>query len=204
MEGLLMGLSYMREANKKTKKTIAIIPARGGSKRLHRKNTSLIWGKPMISWVIDEAKKSKHIDEVWVTTEDNEIAEIARSNGAKVHERSADLAKDHVYKMEAIRECFNYIKSLEDLQYTVISLQANSPEITYQILDSAIECFIENDRNELFSVGNNLMMNAAFRIMKDWYVFQKDLSTKTGAFVCDLIDVHTSEDIKKIEARKKK
>ena len=48
------------------------------------------------------------------------------------------------------------------------------------------------------------MMNAAFRIMKSWYVFQRDLSTKTGVFVCDLVDVHTTEDIKEIESRNSK
>jgi len=51
------------------------------------------------------------------------------------------------------------------------------------------------------SVGPNLMQNAAFRIMKNWYVFQKDLSTKSGVFVCDVHDVHTVEDIKFIEKR---
>jgi len=44
-------------------------------------------------------------------------------------------------------------------------------------------------------------MNAAFRIMKNWYVYQRDLSTKTGAFICDVHDVHTIEDVKFIEKR---
>jgi CMP-N-acetylneuraminic acid synthetase len=205
MEGLLMGLSYMIEANIKKPKIIAIIPARGGSKRLHRKNISLIWGKPMISWVINEAKKSEYIDEVWVTTEDDEIAEIAKLSGARIHKRPAELSKDNVYKMEAIRECFDCIKSSQNTNnYIVVSLQANSPEIKSEILDGAIKTFIDHDRNELISVGPNMMQNAAFRIMKDWYVFQKDLSTKTGVYMCDLIDVHTEEDVKSIEARNKK
>jgi NAD(P)H-flavin reductase len=85
-----------------------------------------------------------------------------------------------------------------------VSLQANSPEIKSEILDDAIKTFIDHDRNELISVGPNMMQNAAFRIMKDWYVFQKDLSTKTGVYMCDLIDVHTEEDVKSIEARNKK
>ena len=48
------------------------------------------------------------------------------------------------------------------------------------------------------------MQNAAFRIMKSWYVFQKDLSTKCGAFVCNIHDVHTLEDVRMIEERKSK
>jgi len=108
------------------------------------------------------------------------------------------LSGDKVYKMEAIRSCFGDIDNGEDI---VISLQANSPEMTGEILDSAIDSFLQNDRHELLSVSPNFMQNAAFRIMKSWYVFQKDLSTKCGVFVCDIHDVHTKEDIEMIEER---
>lgn len=204
MESLLMGLSYMIEANNKHKKTVVIIPARGGSKRLHRKNIVPIWGKPMISWVIESAIQSKTVDEVWVSTEDKEIKEVALSCGALVHDRDPELSTDKVFKMEAIRNCYEHIINTTGEKDIVISLQANSPEITSDIIDSAVNCFIKKDRNELISVGKDLMMNAAFRIMKSWYVFQRDLSTKTGVFVCDLVDVHTAEDIKEIESRNSK
>ena len=52
------------------------------------------------------------------------------------------------------------------------------------------------------SVGPDLMQNAAFRIMKGWYVFQKDLSTKSGVYACDIHDVHTLDDIEFIKKRK--
>ena len=182
-------------------KVIAIIPARGGSKRLMRKNIHPVWSKPMIFWAIKAAQHSFLIDDVWVTTEDEEIKTIALSYGAKVHDRDPSLSKDKVYKMEAIRSCYSHIKEEEgyDTEDIVISLQANSPQITSQLLDDAINCFKTNERNELISVGSNLMQNAAFRIMKSWYVFQKDLSVKTGVFVCDLIDVHSKEDVEEIE-----
>ena len=54
------------------------------------------------------------------------------------------------------------------------------------------------------SVDKDLMMNAAFRIMKPWYVHQRDLSVKTGAFICDVHYVHTLEDVKFIEKRNDK
>jgi len=182
-------------------KIVAIIPARGGSKRLHRKNIYPIWGNPMLSWSIKAAQESRHIDEVWVTTEDEEIRQVALEYGAKVHDRDPALSGDNVYKMEAIRSCFADVDDGDDI---VISLQANSPEITPEILDDAIETFIREDRNELLSVSGDLMQNAAFRIMKSWYVFQKDLSTKCGVYVCDVHDVHTIEDIQLIEGRTKK
>ena len=179
-------------------KVVAIIPARGGSKRLPRKNIYPIWGKPMLYWSVLAAKQSRYIDEVWVTTEDEEIKKVALECGAKVHDRDPILSGDKVYKMEAIRSCFGDIDNGEDI---VISLQANSPEMTGEILDSAIDSFLQNDRHELLSVSPNFMQNAAFRIMKSWYVFQKDLSTKCGVFVCDIHDVHTKEDIEMIEER---
>ena len=182
----------------KIPRIIAIIPARGGSKRLERKNIFPIWGQPLLCWSIQAARNSKYISDIWVTTEDSEIAEIAKSSGARVHNRSPELAEDHIYKMEAIRSCFEDINKSADI---VVSLQANSPEITSDILDDAIKTFIENDRNELMSVGPNLMQNAAFRIMKGWYVFQKDLSTKSGVYACDIHDVHTLDDIEFIKKR---
>lgn len=180
-------------------KVIAIIPARGGSKRLPRKNIFPIWGKPLIYWSIKAAKESNHITDVWVSTEDDEIAKVAIKNGAKVHKRNANLSKDHVYKMEAIRDTICYLED-NDLEANIyVSLQANSPEITSSILDDAIDVFIENERNELISVGPNLMQNAAFRILKREYAHQKDLSTKCGVYMCSVHDVHTLEDIKFIE-----
>ena len=182
-------------------KITAIIPARGGSKRLPRKNIFPIWGKPLLSWSIQAAQKSKLITDVWVTTEDKEIASIAASSGASIHKRDPKLSKDHVYKMEAIRSAAAYIEDNGGESNIYISLQANSPEITANILDDAIKVFIENERNELISVSPNLMQNAAFRIMKRGYVFQKDLSTKCGVYICDIHDVHTIDDIRFIEAR---
>jgi len=203
IESLMTGLSDLIGASNKTKKEriVAIIPARGGSKRLKRKNIYPIWGKPMLSWAIKAAKDSEYITDVWVTTEDEEIKKIAIKYGANVHDRDPRTAADHVYKMEAIREACSYIERNHFKPETVVSLQANSPEITGRTLDNAIESFIINDRNELMSVDRDLMMNAAFRIMKLWYVHQRDLSVKTGAFICDVHDVHTIEDVKFIEKR---
>lgn len=63
---------------------IAIIPARGGSKRIHRKNIKEFLGKPMIEWAIDRARESQIFDKIIVTTDDIEIAEVAKNSGAEV------------------------------------------------------------------------------------------------------------------------
>lgn len=199
IEGLMIGLADVIGAS--MPRVVAIIPARGGSKRLKRKNIYPICGKPMIAWSIEAAKKSNKITDVWVTTEDPEIKQIALQYGAKVHDRDPKLSEDSVYKMDAIRSAASHIENNYYKPDIVISLQANSPEIRATMLDDAIDVFIENDRNELISVSSDLMMNAAFRIMKGWYVHQRDLSVKTGAYICNVHDVHTIEDVKLIEER---
>ena len=80
---------------KEKTKCLAIVPARGGSKGLPRKNIKPLLGKPLVAWTIEQVKKSKCIDRVIVSTEDKEIAEISeRRYGAEVIERPEELAKD--------------------------------------------------------------------------------------------------------------
>ena len=180
-------------------KIVAIIPARGGSKRLKKKNIYPIWDKPMIYWAIKACKESKYSIEPWVSTEDTEIAEVSLQCGARVVNRKHSLAGDKIYKQAAVRDAARMIISLEGPQDIYISLQANSPQIQAKHLDNAIDIFLQNKRDEIFSVDENLMQNAAFRIFKGGYVFQKDLSTNCGAFVCPLEDVHTIHDVERIE-----
>jgi CMP-N-acetylneuraminic acid synthetase len=183
---------------------IAIIPARGNSKRLHRKNIYNIFGEPMIYWSIRACLESQYNIQPWVSTEDTEIKKMALSFGAKVHDRDPLLSEDHVYKQEVIRSSAKYIFENHSKPDIVISLQANSPQIKPHMLDDALDVFLAHDRDEIFSVDNNLMQNAAFRIFKSSYVFQKDLSTNCGVFVCPLHDVHTVEDVKNLEKIERK
>ena len=92
-----------------------------------------------------------------------------------------------------------YINKKQKKPEIFISLQANSPQIKAEHLDNAIDTLKKYDRDEIFSVGSNLMQNAAFRIFKAEYVMQKDLSTNCGVFVCELHDVHTEKDVKILE-----
>lgn len=178
-----------------------IIPARGGSKRLEKKNIFSVWGKPMIYWAISACKQSKYIDSIHVSTENELIKRIAKQYDVDVIDRPEYLARDDVYKQDVITHAFNTLQERGIGADIVISLQANSPEIKYQHLDSALEKFEKFERNELISVNFQGIQNAAFRIMRGDYVFQKSLSTKCGFFMCDYVDVHTLEDVKKLEER---
>lgn len=87
------------------KKAIAIIPARGGSKRIPRKNIKLFMGKPVIAYSIEAALRSGLFDEVMISTDDDEIAEIACKYGAKVpFMRSADTSNDYAATADVILE----------------------------------------------------------------------------------------------------
>jgi CMP-N,N'-diacetyllegionaminic acid synthase len=185
-------------------KVVAIIPARGGSKRLKRKNIYPIWGKPMLYWSILACKQSNYDIDVWVSTEDTEIANIAKQYGAKVVTRDDSLADDKTFKQAVIRDAASKINNLEGKKDIYISLQANSPNIHSENIDDAIDVLLKHNRKEIISVDENLMQNAAFRVFRGDYVFQEDLSTCCGVFVCPLEDVHTLDDVKQIEKKRRR
>lgn len=89
---------------------VAVIPARGGSKRIVRKNVREFAGRPMIAWPISVALESGLFDRVIVSTDDDEIAEVARASGAEVpFKRSAELADDHATTLDAIGHAADWI-----------------------------------------------------------------------------------------------
>ena len=94
------------------KRLLAIIPARGGSKRLPRKNILDLDGKPLIAWTINSALKSKYIDRVVVSTDDEEIASISMKYGADVpFMRPSYIASDSVSSVEVIFHAVNFLEN---------------------------------------------------------------------------------------------
>lgn len=105
-------------------KTIALIPARGGSKGIPRKNIKMIHSKPLIYWSIKAALKSKYIDRVIVSTDDEEIAEIAKSYSAEVpFMRPKELASDESPGIDPVIHALEMLPFVEDL----LLLQPTSP-----------------------------------------------------------------------------
>jgi len=115
------------------KKIIAVIPARGGSRGIPRKNIKLMLGKPLIQYTIEAALGAKCIDEVYVSTEDEEIANIARSLGAKIIDRPKELAGDRVSTFDVIKHANEVLNSPE----IIIVLQPTSPLRSSQEIDEA-------------------------------------------------------------------
>ena len=126
----------------KNKKILAIIPARSGSKRLPNKNILNLAGKPLIAWTIEEAKKSKYIDKIVVSTDSEQIAEISTQYGAEIpFLRPAELAQDTTSSIDVIKYCLENIK--ENFDYLML-LQPTSPLRTSEDIDNAINLLDEN------------------------------------------------------------
>jgi CMP-N-acetylneuraminic acid synthetase len=125
----------------KDKKIIAIIPARGGSKRLPGKNIKLLLGKPLIYYSIAVAKASKYIDRVIVSTDDDSIATISTSLGAEVIRRPESLSTDTATTASALKHVLTELEKQNYIPDSVITLQTTNPLRPLQILNDAIEKF---------------------------------------------------------------
>ena len=113
---------------------ICIIPARGGSKGIPRKNVARVHGRPLIAWSIGQALEAVDVDRVIVTTDDAEIADVAESYGAEVFNRSPETATDHAASEDALIEVLD-----DNPCRVVVFLQATSPIRQFGQIDRAIE-----------------------------------------------------------------
>ena len=128
----------------KKPRVIAIIPARGGSKGIPRKNIKPLLGKPLIAYTIEVAVASKLLDKIVVSTEDAEIAEISQRWGAEVVRRPEELARDDSPSVDAILHVIHWFE--ERGQYFDITalLEPTSPLRKADDLDNAIALLIKN------------------------------------------------------------
>jgi CMP-N,N'-diacetyllegionaminic acid synthase len=123
---------------------IAIIPARGGSRGIPRKNVRLLCGKPLIAYTIETALSSKLIDRVVVSTEDEEIAEISKEYSAEVIKRPEELARDDSPTIDVIMHVLNWFEEKNEYFDIVVLLEPTSPLRKENDLDNAVSLFIEN------------------------------------------------------------
>ena len=122
------------------KKVLALIPARGGSKGLPRKNLLPLSGLPLVGWPIQAAKKSRYIDRVVVSTDDEEIAGKARELGAEVpFLRPAELASDTASSASVIEHAIIFLEAAGATFDYLVLLEPTSPLTEASDVDSAIE-----------------------------------------------------------------
>ena len=135
------------------RKLLAIIPARGGSKRLPNKNILDLAGKPLIVWTIDAAKKSKYIDQIVVSTDSNMIAETAIKAGAEVpFMRPPNLAQDDTSTYEVVDHTLTELRNHGNQYECLLLLQPTSPLRTAEHIDSATDLFTTKNADAVISV----------------------------------------------------
>lgn len=135
--------------NTKALNVMAVVTARGGSKGLPNKNVLDFCGKPLIAWSIDAAKNSKHVDRVVVSTEDDNIAKVARAYGADVpFMRPDELATDEAVTLDVLKHLVSKIQDYD----LIVLLQPTSPLRIAQDIDTAIELCASNAMTSIVSV----------------------------------------------------
>jgi len=124
----------------KDKNVLALIPARGKSKELPRKNIIPLLDKPLIAWTIEQAKESKYVDRVVVSTEDKEIAEISKKYGAEVpFMRPKRLSSDRTKGIEVVLHAIEFFKNRLANNFILLYLQPTSPLRSAEDIDKATE-----------------------------------------------------------------
>jgi N-acylneuraminate cytidylyltransferase len=183
-------------------KNIAIIPARGGSKRLPNKNTLLLDGIPLIAHSIIYALNNKtFIDAVFVSTDDEKIKEIAIKYGAKVIDRPNELSGDLEPTVSALKHC---LESINDASIeNVILLQPTNPLRPENLLREAYQVYNENCYDSLFTVTRN---NQKFGKIKNnkfvpfnYEIGQRSQDLEPIYFENGLLYITNSKSIKKGE-----
>ncbi|MGA2935088.1 MAG: acylneuraminate cytidylyltransferase family protein [Methanomicrobiales archaeon] len=123
---------------------LGVTPARGGSRGIRRKNLRPVCGKPLISWTIEAALRSTLLDHYLVSTEDPEIAGVARGAGAEVLPRPGELATDDTTTLSVLQHVLSHVPAS-----TVVLLQCTSPVRDEGLIDRCIGRFRESGADSL-------------------------------------------------------
>ena len=132
-----------------TKKILSIIPARGGSKGLPRKNIIDLNGKPLIGWTIGASLKSKYITDTIVSSDDEEILNISQQYGANVLKRPKELATDIASSESVVLHTIKELKKQDKIYDYIVLLQPTSPLRDEKDIDKAFEMLFKKKQLHL-------------------------------------------------------
>lgn len=135
------------------KKILGLIPARGGSKGLPGKNIRPLLGKPLAAWTIEQARASRYLDKIIVSTDAEEIAAVARRYGAEVpFMRPPELSTDHAKAIDVILHAIEHFSVRGERYDLVMLLQPTSPLRAAQDIDNAVERLFSKEAQSVVSV----------------------------------------------------
>ncbi len=176
---------------------LAIIPARGGSKRCPRKNIRSFRGKPLIAWTIEQGRQSKYIDSLVLSTEDAEIADVAVSLGVVTYPRPPYLATDEAKSEDVMRQVMSFFKQA----HWIVLLQPTSPLRKTEDIDNCIEQAQISDTCETY--GEDGKKNGAVYVARREWLDRHNFTDldKTRYFMPDdrSLDIDTEEDLASVD-----
>ena len=195
------------------KKFLAVIPARGGSTRLPKKNIKNLLGKPLISWTIESAKKSNFLDKILVSTDDDEIKTIANTYNLEIHHRSAKLANEFSLIIETLNDIIQKYPG-----FNILVLNPTSPIRDNDLIDNCIKKFSRNNYDSLASgiyvnyipwptsmnrsqdLEKYFIDNGAVYVYKESLIQTNSLLSKNFGIVTvhknEYVDIDTEDDLK--------
>ncbi len=164
-------------------KTLGFIPARGGSKGIPRKNLFPLFGKPLLQYTIEAAQASDFIDEIFLSSDDDEIVKFGMTFGLGCkYRRPADLAGDRAQIIDAVLDALNWLEDRGGVYDSVVLLQPTSPLRTVADIDGALSMFLQAGAESLVSVHR--MTEHPYECIKrtgsEWRWLEKPPSITTG------------------------
>lgn len=165
--------------------TVAIIPARGGSKRIPRKNIREFCGRPMVEWSIKAAKESGLFERIIVSTDDEEVARIATHAGADVpFLRSTALSDDHTPTISVIQDAIRFLEASGSRLDRICCLYATAPFVTasalrsgYELIDSHPDCeFVISATEYMFPIWRSLKIDSLGAVSMNWPEYESSRS----------------------------
>lgn len=145
-------------------RVVAVIPARGGSKGIPHKNIIEFCGKPLLAWSIEQAKAAAGVSSVWVSSDSDEILEVASRYGAQLIKRPESIAGDTATSESAWLHALDSIESQGKQVDIMLAMQATSPLRESSDIERALQDFQRQDCDSLFSCAE----------LEDFFIWEKD------------------------------
>lgn len=164
------------------KKTLGFIPARGGSKGVPGKNIAPVAGKPLIAWVIESALKSRYLDDLLLSSDDDKIINIAEGLGVEApFKRPDELAQDNSLVIDVIIHALDWLKINRKKEYDYVCIvQPTAPLTASEDYDNAVKTAIEKNADTVITVQDTGHFHPALMHTLDdaggasWYVDNPD------------------------------
>ncbi len=144
---------------------MAVVPARGGSKSIPRKNLAPLGGRPLIAWSIEVGRASRMVDRVLVSTDDREIGDAAASLGAEVYWRPAELATDDAVVIDTLRDVIRRLKEEGETADILVLLEPTCPLRSVEDVDQCVELVAEGRDSAATFRSAELHPHRAWRIV---------------------------------------